>query len=215
MEKNVYQVLQDWHELLKSGVITEEEFAAKKNELLGGEKKEKKLSPQEEDIRILTQEEQAQIDVGYDALFNNKTWFQKNKGWVIGVSIAIMLGVAVFYFTSNSSTNIHKINMDEKCNISGILKYELFYGPPGFGENPKEDKKEQVFILHLDKPIIVEGLEQEITTVQVNDFDNKFKLLNLINQNVSINCIIHDDAYVPYNHADIMTSEIIEITTIQ
>lgn len=30
MEKNVYEIIQDWHELLKSGIITEDEFIAKK-----------------------------------------------------------------------------------------------------------------------------------------------------------------------------------------
>ena len=35
METNIYKIIQDWHNLLKNGVITEAEFIAKKNELLG------------------------------------------------------------------------------------------------------------------------------------------------------------------------------------
>ncbi|MBG6111809.1 hypothetical protein IWX84_002697 [Flavobacterium sp. CG_9.10] len=38
MEKNIYETIQDWHDLLKNGVITETEFIAKKNELLSKEK---------------------------------------------------------------------------------------------------------------------------------------------------------------------------------
>lgn len=30
MDKNKYQTLQEWHELLKSGIITEEDFNKKK-----------------------------------------------------------------------------------------------------------------------------------------------------------------------------------------
>ena len=50
MEKNIYTIIQDWHELFKNGTITEDEFNLKKNELLNLEKitiediaKEKKL----------------------------------------------------------------------------------------------------------------------------------------------------------------------------
>ena len=37
MEKNVYEIIQDWHELLKNGIISEDEFITKKKELLGNE----------------------------------------------------------------------------------------------------------------------------------------------------------------------------------
>jgi hypothetical protein len=38
MENSIYKTIQDWYDLLKNGVITEAEFIAKKNELLGKEK---------------------------------------------------------------------------------------------------------------------------------------------------------------------------------
>ena len=38
MEKNIYAIIQDWHELFKNGTITEDEFTSKKNELLNFEK---------------------------------------------------------------------------------------------------------------------------------------------------------------------------------
>jgi len=37
MEKNAYEIIQDWHELLKNGIISEDEFITKKKELLGNE----------------------------------------------------------------------------------------------------------------------------------------------------------------------------------
>lgn len=39
MEKNIYEIIQNWHELLKNGTITEVEFNTKKVELLNFEKK--------------------------------------------------------------------------------------------------------------------------------------------------------------------------------
>ena len=34
MDKNIYEIIKDWHELFQNGIITEEEFIAKKKELL-------------------------------------------------------------------------------------------------------------------------------------------------------------------------------------
>lgn len=143
MEKNVYQILQDWHELLKTGAITETEFAAKKSELLGTGQKKKNTNQNEELIRVLTPEEQAQSDAEYDLLFNNPTWFQKNKSWIIGVSIAVLTGFSIWYFINNeaksnnsldnsnnqsfqTSSSYYKVNADE---------YNLvhFYRSPDIG----------------------------------------------------------------------------------
>ena len=30
MEKDIYEIIKDWHELFENGIITEEEFIAKK-----------------------------------------------------------------------------------------------------------------------------------------------------------------------------------------
>jgi hypothetical protein len=109
MEKKNYQILQDWHELLKSGVITEAEFVAKKKELLGGEKKAQTILSREI-IPIHTQEEQAYIDAEYDALFNKKTWVQKNKSWLIfTLLLLLMLSAAYFY----NSRTLNKAITDE------------------------------------------------------------------------------------------------------
>ncbi len=39
--------------------------------------------------------------------------------------------------------------------LIGTLKQKIFYGPPNFGENPKTDLKDTVWVLVLDKPIAV------------------------------------------------------------
>jgi hypothetical protein len=38
--------------------------------------------------------------------------------------------------------------------FNGTLKHVMFYGPPGFGENPKHDAKEWCYILYLDNSIL-------------------------------------------------------------
>ncbi len=42
-----------------------------------------------------------------------------------------------------------------EVKISGKITTEIFFGPPGFGENPETDKKEEQYLLVLDKPINV------------------------------------------------------------
>jgi hypothetical protein len=49
--------------------------------------------------------------------------------------------------------------------ITGTIKTESFYGPPGFGEHPKTDSREEVYLLVLEKPINV------ISTAKENDDD--------------------------------------------
>jgi hypothetical protein len=114
MEKNVYQILQDWHELLKSGVISDDEFAAKKKELLDGEKT-KKNSILNDNIRVLSYEEQRERDMEYDLLFNNKTWLQKNKSWLIGLVIATIVGILIWYFNKTSNSNNESNNIETKA----------------------------------------------------------------------------------------------------
>jgi hypothetical protein len=54
--------------------------------------------------------------------------------------------------------------------LSGTLKEEEFYGPPGYGESPDKDSKEKQFILYLDNPINVKRDKKSDS-----DFDAKYK----------------------------------------
>ena len=45
--------------------------------------------------------------------------------------------------------------------ITGTITTESFYGPPGFGEHPKTDSREEVYILALEKPINVISTAKE------------------------------------------------------
>ena len=45
--------------------------------------------------------------------------------------------------------------------VSGTLTTEMFYGAPGYGENPKTDKQEHPYLLILEKPINVFSTEKD------------------------------------------------------
>jgi hypothetical protein len=52
--------------------------------------------------------------------------------------------------------------------ISGIIKTESFFGPPGYGENPQTDSREDKLILSLDNSINVISYAEEIEEGEYN-----------------------------------------------
>jgi len=61
--------------------------------------------------------------------------------------------------------------------LTGKLVTKVFYGPPGYGEDPKVDSKETVAILQLTKPIRVVADKKD----QFNETRNGIKEVQLIN----------------------------------
>jgi len=49
----------------------------------------------------------------------------------------------------------NKLTCDEKVTLSGKLITELYYGPPGFGEDPQHDPKVYPYILDVKEPVAV------------------------------------------------------------
>ena len=122
MNINIYDILQDWHELLKNGIITEAEFETKKNELLGKKDNKKNDNQQEQIVSVSIQNvpTKTDIDTEYEILFNKKNWFQKHKVWVISLSAFIFCGVTIWYLVTNSKLdNTHRLN-DFENNIDEI-----------------------------------------------------------------------------------------------
>jgi outer membrane murein-binding lipoprotein Lpp len=60
-----------------------------------------------------------------------------------------------------STANQENYQYDSVSVITGIITTESFYGPPGFGEHPKTDSKEEVYILSVEKPITVISKETD------------------------------------------------------
>jgi hypothetical protein len=63
--------------------------------------------------------------------------------------------------------------------ISGTIKLETFFGPPGYGENPQTDSKHDYFILHLDNPINVISESEEIEEGDYNYTRNNISKIQL------------------------------------
>ena len=45
----------------------------------------------------------------------------------------------------------------ERIQISGLLRSELHWGPPNFGEEPSTDSRFVAWVVQLDKPVPVRG----------------------------------------------------------
>ena len=59
------------------------------------------------------------------------------------------------------TVNEQNYQYDSISVITGTIVTESFYGPPGFGEHPKTDSKEEVYILTVEKPITVISKETD------------------------------------------------------
>lgn len=59
--------------------------------------------------------------------------------------------------TQNTERNIlpseQPIPIGQEITVTGTIYEKPYYGPPGYGENPEEDKKLTALILRLDTPI--------------------------------------------------------------
>lgn len=69
--------------------------------------------------------------------------------------------------------------------ISGKIITETFYGPPGYGENPKTDTKEMQYLLLPDNPINVIAQDEK------NESKYKVSKIQLLNNKDAINISKH------------------------
>ncbi|MEB8476847.1 DUF4431 domain-containing protein [Cronobacter malonaticus] len=69
-----------------------------------------------------------------------------NKTIVRSVLLALML---VFSTSALSAC----LDEGDKVITRGVLKKEIVYGPPGFGEDPKDDEKMDYWFLYPNKPL--------------------------------------------------------------
>ena len=108
MEKNAYQILQAWHELVKSGAITAEEFLEKKNEILGKAKIEEfvvlsESTPANNIVEeafettepVLTEQEYIEK---YNETFNSSDAGEVSKPlyWIFGIFIFIVIALLIW-----------------------------------------------------------------------------------------------------------------------
>jgi hypothetical protein len=99
--------------------------------------------------------------------------------------------------------------------IEGTLITRLYYGQPGYGEDPNNDAKEYPFILKLDKPIKVIAKEsdlinssksgvKEIQVVPINEDDIKIVRQYLNNhKHIKIQGTLFS-AHTGHHHTDVL-----------
>ena len=79
MEKNEYQIIQEWYELVKEGIITEAEFAIKKDALLGKVKEASSVNTTNEEKEV-----------------SENNWWTRNKSWVIILIVILILAYIIY-----------------------------------------------------------------------------------------------------------------------
>lgn len=130
------------------------------------------------------------------------TRFQVKK--LIISFLFIILIVPNMAYSNNINDKISTQNQEIKwleyeptvVTLKGRLILASDYGAPNFGENPKEDKKEEYYLLELDTPINVKGDPKSdynldsfmnISKIQIAPVHIDFNDLNIkINKNVII-----------------------------
>lgn len=114
MDNDIYKILQEWHELFRSGVITEEEFTRKKAELLSGgkppvtsssdinQKNEAASSQANKNENVppsIPNEEQTAPEISnVPPYFEEKNWFQKNGLW-FAITAILILALGIYFLT--------------------------------------------------------------------------------------------------------------------
>ena len=69
----------------------------------------------------------------------------------------VMILVALFATTLSSASMPCLHYGGDPIILTGKVKLQTFYGPPGYGENPDTDSRERQAILVLSEPICVEA----------------------------------------------------------
>jgi hypothetical protein len=137
MKKNVYDIIQDWHELLNQGVITKEEFDSKKNELLN----EENIDLNKE--KIINNPLESKVSVNGT---KNKS-FTKTHFIIIGLGI-ICIGLASLYYFNYYKNDSYYINI-VKNYISSEWEKSI--------NNPIEDQEKVTNVRSVDGQLIIDS----------------------------------------------------------
>lgn len=87
--------------------------------------------------------------------------------FVVGIFILQLMPVR-----GEESSNGNKVvNYGVGVTLTGKITTRLEYGAPGFGEDPKTDEKENIFLLVLDKPVDVHVDKTRPSDTDTDDFD--------------------------------------------
>lgn len=98
MENTVYEIIKDWHELFKNGVISEEEFISKKKELLENGKSVVKTI-ENEPLIIIESVSNNEYDY-HEEIYEEENFVSKYRLFII-LAVICSLIFGYYYYTEN------------------------------------------------------------------------------------------------------------------
>ncbi|WP_240116294.1 DUF4431 domain-containing protein [Erwinia endophytica] len=110
---------------------------------------------------------------------------------MLSMLMNLILSMAILFY--NFGAYAACLKEGDNVVLSGLMKEELFYGPPNWGEDRKHDEKLLYWILHLNSPlkcVIDANTEQEDwdSNVQIIISGDDYKTKrNLLNHQVTVN----------------------------
>lgn len=81
--------------------------------------------------------------------------------------------IAIFFSLFSLSSISACLKEGDNVVLTGVLKKEMAYGPPGWGEDPAHDEQEHYWVLYLDKPL---GCVTDAVTDERADWDTILQL---------------------------------------
>lgn len=136
---------------------------------------------------------------------------------MLNIFMKFMLSMAILFY--NFSAYAACLKEGDKVELSGVMKEELFYGSPNWGEDREHDEKLLYWILHLDSPlkcVIDANTEQEgwDSNVQLiisgDDYKAKRNFLNhhvTVDGNIMLAVTGYHMTSVLLNHSSFKSAE--------
>lgn len=109
---------------------------------------------------------------------------------MLSMFMKLTLSIAILFY--NFGVYAACLKEGDKIVLSGVMKEELFYGPPNWGEDKEHDEKLLYWILHLNSPLkcvvdantVQKGWDSNVQLIVSGD-DYKTKR-NLLNHHVTV-----------------------------
>ena len=91
----------------------------------------------------------------------------------------ILCFLALVFTTTATEAQRKQLRYEtENVTLTGRIVYRTFYGPPNYGETPKEDARESQPILMLDSAIDVIGKPND----EINETERGVKAITLVSE---------------------------------
>jgi hypothetical protein len=125
-----------------------------------------------------------------------QTHHERVLKWVL-ITVLMILSCSVF---------AQDLIFNNPVTVSGLLKTKMFYGPPGYGEDPKSDARETAYILYLNHPIQIpmenSGGGAVYSKMQVV-YDNPKLLRKLVGRKVTVSGDLFE-SMTGHHHTEIL-----------